>query len=255
MTESSMKSVRNKAFATGVAFGAGATLLIGLAAQQTVDMNRPAPATQEATTHQSQQPSTTPTRENPTAPAGLARRDPNDVMALGRVDAPVVIVEFADYRCPFCSHFEQTILPQIRSEYIDKGLVRLEYRDMPVFGQQSAATAMAGRAAGAQGKFWEYMDVVAANGVVEGGHPDLTTDRLIAFAGQAGVPDIDTFTAALSDQATLELIKADFTLAQQMGFSGVPAFWVNDTAVIGAQPFENFSKVIDLELKQAGVPR
>ena len=64
--------------------------------------------------------------------------------------------------------------PLLTSEYMDEGLVRFEFRDMPLFGQQSVDSAIAGRAAGRQGMFWEYMSAVAANGVVEGGHPDLT---------------------------------------------------------------------------------
>lgn len=235
----------------GVAFGVGATLLIGLAVGQTVDANRPQPTTTLTTTVTpgATAPATTATQVD------LARRDPADVMALGDVDAPVVIVEFADYRCPFCSHFEQSILPEIKQAYIDPGLVRLEFRDMPIFGDQSVSTALAGRAAGAQGRFWEFMNVVAANGVTEGGHPDLTNDRLVTFAQQAGVPDIDRFTADLSNEANLELVRQDYLLGQQMGTSGVPMFWIADTPMSGAQPFENFSGVIDAELEQAGVRR
>ena len=249
MADPDIRATRNRSFAAGAAVGAVATLLIGLGVSQTVDANRPQPTTTVTTAVAAS------TSAPTTTQVDLARRDPADVMALGEVDAPVVIVEFADYRCPFCSRFEQVTLPEIKQAYIDTGLVRLEFRDMPIFGDQSVSTALAGRAAGAQGRFWEFMNVVAANGVAEGGHPDLTNDRLVTFAQQAGVPDIDRFTADLSNEADLELVKQDYLLGQQMGTSGVPMFWIADTPMSGAQPFENFSRVIDAELEQAGVRR
>lgn len=185
----------------------------------------------------------------------LSRRIDGDPTAMGAVDAPVVIVEYADYRCPFCSLFEQQTLPTIKAEYIDQGLVRFEFRDMPIFGPQSTASAIAGRAAGKQGKFWEFMSAVAVNGIAEGGHPDLTRERLIGFAEAAGVPDIVQFTADLDDPALADAVQADLTEGRQLGLSSVPAFLVGDTPIVGAQPTDVFRQVIDRELVEAGVIR
>lgn len=252
------KARRNRTFALGVASGAALMLVLNLAIGATADNSRPqAGATVTVTaapggTNQQQ-----PDGSNAQKGLGIdmARRIDGDPTAMGRVDAPVVIVEYADYRCPFCSLFTHQTLPIIVSEYVDVGLVRFEYRDMPLFGQQSFDAAVAGRAAGNQGKFWEYMAAVAANGVVEGGHPDLTRERLIGFAEVIGVPDIARFTTDLDDPQLLAAVRADLTEARQIGFSGVPGFLVGDTPVIGAQPIDVFRQTIDIELSAAGVIR
>ena len=199
------------------------------------------------------------TTPGPTGPVPLrfdmSRRVDGDITALGPVDAPLVIVEYAGYRCPFCSSFEMQTMPMIIGEYIDAGLVRFEFRDMPIFGDQSIETAIAGRAAGAQGKFWEFKDAIAANGVAEGGHPDLPRERLIGFAEQVGVPDIAKFTADLDSPELRAAVETDLAEAQGLGVSSVPAFLIGDTGILGAQPFEVFRDNIERELVEAGVER
>lgn len=185
----------------------------------------------------------------------LARRDPDDVAALGDPQAPLTIIEYADFRCPFCSAFTSQTLPQIRSTYVDTGLVRFEFRDMPVFGDQSVRTAVASRAAGKQGVYWEFSTAVAINGVNEGGHPDLTDDRLVEFASQAGVSDLDAFRADLDDADLLAEVQRDYAEGQTLGVSSVPAFIIGDQAVMGAQPFETFAQIIEQELDALGVER
>src|SRR5665811_161418 len=85
-----------------------------------------------------------------------SRRIDGDPTALGDTDAPVVLVEYSDYRCPFCAVFARETLPVLIDEYVESGQVRIEWRDLTVFGQQSIEAAIAGRAAGAQGLFWEF---------------------------------------------------------------------------------------------------
>lgn len=250
------KARRNRIFVLGVVAGATLMLLLNLAINASTDRAASAPATTVTVTANPTNP-TEPTAPNTTAGLGIdmARRIADDPTAIGATDAPVVIVEYADYRCPFCSLFEQKTLPLIISEYVDKGHVRFEFRDTPIFGEQSVDAAVAGRAAGKQGKFWQYMSAVAANGVVEGGHPNLTRERLTGFAEAAGVGDIAQFTADLDDPALLDAVRADLAEARQLGFSGVPAFLVGDVPVVGAQPIETFRKVIDQKLDEAGIVR
>lgn len=97
----------------------------------------------------------------PLGPLGdLARRQPNDPMAQGSVTAPVTFIEFADFRCPFCAQFTRTTEPQLVDKYVNSGVLRIEWRDMPIFGEQSMAAARAGRAAAAQGRFWPFVNAV-----------------------------------------------------------------------------------------------
>lgn len=180
----------------------------------------------------------------------LARRIPDDVTALGAVDAPVVIVEFADYRCPFCGVFDRDTLPTIVEDYIDKGTVRFEWRDLPVFGEQSIGAAVAARAAGEQGMFWEYHTALFA-AAPERGHPELPDEKLIEFARQVGVPDIERFTKDLASPELTERVRADYVEGTNIGIASTPIFLVNETPIAGAQPLDAFLKVIDEELAKA----
>lgn len=192
---------------------------------------------------------TTSDTANPTF--DLARRIPDDVTAQGAVDAPVVIVEFADYRCPFCGVFDRDTLPTIVTDYIDKGTVRFEWRDLPVFGEQSIGAAVAARAAGEQGMFWEYHTALFA-AAPERGHPELPDEKLIEFARQVGVPDIERFTKDLASPELTERVRADYVEGTNIGIASTPIFLVNETPIAGAQPLDAFLTVIDEELAKAG---
>jgi len=174
----------------------------------------------------------------------LARRQANDPMAEGRVDAPVVMVMFADFRCPFCAQFSRTTEPKLVSKYVKSGVLRIEWRDMPIFGPQSKAAAVAGRAAAAQDRFFEFTQAVYA-GAPQTGHPNLTTDALIAYAKKAGVPDIAAFTAALADPAAAKAVTADLDQASSIGVPSTPAFIINGYPLLGAQPLSEFTSLID----------
>ena len=247
------KARRNRTFAAGVAVGAAVMLGANLAIGAPVDTAGPQPTVTVTASAQPDQPSDSAAQQG--LGIDLSRRIDGDPTAIGAVDAPVVMVAYADYRCPFCSLFEQQTLPSIVTDYVDRGLLRYEFRDMPLFGQHSVDAAVAGRAAGNQGKFFEFMSAVSANGVVEGGHPDLPRERLINFAELVGVPDIEQFTADLDDPELLAAVQADYTEGRQLGLSSVPAFLVGDTPVVGAQPIAVFEQAINQELDQAGIIR
>ena len=174
----------------------------------------------------------------------LAHREPDDPMALGDVDAPVVMIAFSDFRCPFCAQFSRETEPQLIDRYVDTGTLRIEWRDLPIFGQQSFDAARAGRAAAAQGKFWEFTRAVYAD-APETGHADLTLETLQSYAQQAGVPDLARFTAAATGTAFDAAITADSTEAQSLGIPATPAFSINGDPVLGAQPFSEFVDLID----------
>ena len=176
----------------------------------------------------------------------LPRREAADPLALGEVDAKVVMTNWSDYRCPFCAVWHQRTLPELQ-KYVDDGRLRIEFRDLSMFGEQSDQTAVAARAAGQQGKFWEFQEAVFA-AAPPSGHPDIQRDDLLAFAQTAGVADLAGFEAALGDEALSAAVAADSNEARQLGISGTPFFVVGGQAVSGAQPTEVFESLIAQEL-------
>jgi protein-disulfide isomerase len=193
--------------------------------------------------------------DNPTDSGGelkfdMSRRIEGDPTALGAVDAPVVLIEYADFRCPFCGIYARDTMPQLIQEYVDAGVVRMEWRDLPVFGDESVAAAVAARAAGEQDLFWEFSEVVFA-GAPERGHVALPRERLIEIAQEIGMPDIAAFEAGLTDPELLARVEADLAEARALGATGTPTFLVNDTPLSGAQPLSVFREVIEAELEQA----
>lgn len=181
----------------------------------------------------------------------FSRRIDGDPTAIGDVDAPVVLIEYADYRCPYCGVYARDTLPTIIQDYVDAGQVRVEWRDVPIFGDESFDTAVAARAAGEQGLFWEYSNAVFA---YDGsGRQDLPRERLVEIATEIGVPDITAFTAALDSPALIDLVTADLQEAQSIGVQSTPTFIVGQTPIMGAQPLEAFRQVIEAELERAGL--
>ncbi|WGX97352.1 DsbA family protein [Nocardioides sp. L-11A] len=184
---------------------------------------------------------------------GLARRLPGDPMAVGDPRAPVAIVEYADFRCPFCAKYARETLPRLVEKYVDAGLVRYEFRDLPMFGEDSENAALAGRAAGSQGRFWEFFDALYG-AAPDSGHPPLPRQRLLELAEEAGVPDLGRFEREMDDPATRRAVEADLAEARELGLTSVPFFVIDDVALSGAQPWEVFEQVIDEQLQERGLP-
>jgi protein-disulfide isomerase len=173
----------------------------------------------------------------------VERRQADDPFSLGDPDAPVVMVVFSDYRCPFCAKFSRDTEPVLVERFVDDGTLRIEWRDYPIFGEQSMLAARAGRAAAEQGSFWEFNRAVYA-AAPDRAKADLTEEALIGFARQAGVPDIDRFTAGMRGTAFDAAINADLAQGNSIGVPSTPAFLINDVPLLGAQPTEEFVRAI-----------
>lgn len=174
----------------------------------------------------------------------MSRRIDGDPLAIGAVDAPVVMVAYSDYRCPFCAKFSRDTEPALIDKYVAEGILRIEWRDLPIFGEQSMTAARAGRAAAAQGKFWEFSTSVFAASP-DRGHPDLTRETLRDFAVASGVPDLDQFDRQAADPSIDQAVYADLLEANTIGVSSTPSFVINGTPVLGAQPLGVFEQVIE----------
>jgi len=160
----------------------------------------------------------------------------------GPANAPVTIVEFSDFECPFCSRVLPT-LKQIEEEY--KGKVRIAFKHQPLpFHANAKPAAAASMAAHEQGKFWEMHDKLFANARA------LDRASLEKYAQELGL-DMGKFKAALDSNKYAAQIDADSAEGMRVGANGTPTFFINGRTVVGAQPFDNFKRVIDEELKKA----
>lgn len=177
----------------------------------------------------------------------VERRIEGDPMAIGSIDAPIVLNEWIDFRCPYCAVFSRDTFPLILSEYVDTGKVRIEMHDVAFFGDESVRAAAAARAAGEQGKYVEFVRAVYA-AAPESGHPELPVEQLIQLAEQAGVPDLAQFESDIGREDLIAAVNESTAQAQQLGVTGVPFFAVGDQAVSGAQPIESFRQFLDQQL-------
>lgn len=181
--------------------------------------------------------------------AKLAHRKAGDPMAIGKVDAPITIIEWADYRCPFCAKWALETKPALMP-YVESGSVRIEFRDLVIFGDESQLAHQAARAAGKQGKYWEYYNEVWKLHTGQG-HPAFDAAKAEAAAKAAGVPDLAQFKRDMTAADVVAAVKADTTEATSLGLSSTPFFLVNTTPVSGALPTAQF---IDL-LEQYGAKK
>lgn len=195
--------------------------------------------------------SSTSPQPDPTGDMPFVRRETDDPMAIGDVDAPVVLTQWTDLRCPFCAVFSRETLPSLIEEYVETGLIRIEFHDVAFFGEQSEDAAVAARAAANQGRFLEFATAIY-DAAPEGAHADLPRETLMEFAEQAGVPDIDRFTADLDDPALRHEAKSSTVSAQRLGVNSVPFFVAGNTALAGAQPLATFRQFLDAALETAG---
>jgi len=164
----------------------------------------------------------------------------------GSDDAPVTMIEFSDFKCPFCGRFSTETLPQIREQYINPGQVRFVYKHFAILGPESNRTAEATECAAEQGQFWEYHDRIFADQTST--RSTLNDDRLTALAGEVGL-DTSVFSECLAAGRYTGQISQESLTVQSMGLRGTPGFLINGVFISGAQPFEVFQQVIEEQLK------
>lgn len=168
--------------------------------------------------------------------------------AMGDPDAPLTIVEYSDYLCPFCGRFSTEVEPALVERYVDAGLVRIEWHDFPVQGDRSVQAAIAARAAGRQDAYWAYHDALFALQ----GDIGYVREEFVAIAGELGL-DTDRFARDLDDPALETAVRADLAVGQQLGVRGTPSFLIGGVPVVGAQPLSVFVDVIDAQLAERGI--
>jgi len=160
--------------------------------------------------------------------------------SIGPEDAPVTIVEFSDYQCPYCASWYQQTFDRLIANY--PGQIRFVYRDLPLpMHPEAIPAAEAANCAGEQGAYWKFHDALFS------GQYDLGRAAYEQYAADLGLEPA-AFTACLDDHRTQDEVRADAADATRLGLTGTPSFVINGRILIGALPFEDFKAIIDEEL-------
>ena len=179
----------------------------------------------------------------------------DDDPVIGDPNAPITIVEFSDFECPFCARFNAQTLPTIINQYIDQGKVKLVFRDFPIqsIHPNSVSASLAAQCAHDQGKFREMHDVLfekqkewSRTGTVE------ALSVLSQYSADMGM-DREVFDSCLNSDKYIDEIQNDLNDGRSYGVSGTPGFFIGNDHIgyvelKGAQPFESFKKIIDAQL-------
>lgn len=199
--------------------------------------------------------SSAPIAAAPEEPTGPVKVSLDDDPVLGDPNAPVTIVEFSDYECPFCKrHYDQTHV-QLTKDYVDTGKVKIVFRDLPLSFHDPMATteAIAANCAREQGgdkAYWKLHDTMFENTTSNG--TGLTKDQLNTFAGQQGL-NVDNFKTCVDTEKYKDEVAKDLADAGNAGATGTPSFIIAKSTgsevegklVVGAQPYAAFKSEID----------
>ena len=184
-----------------------------------------------------------------------AKISADDDPIIGNPDAPITIIEFSDFQCPFCARFHVQTLPSLMEEYIEQGKVKLVFRDFPIqnIHPNALPASVAAECANEQGKFKGMHDMLFENQKQWSSletSPALST--FVQYAKELQI-DEEEFTACLTGGKYIDEIRKDLEDGRNYGVSGTPGFFIgsDDVGYVelkGAQPFDSFKKVIDSQL-------
>jgi len=187
----------------------------------------------------------------PTQPTGPVKVDVGHLPPLGDENAPITLVEFSDFQCPFCEAFFTDLLPQIKKEYIDTGKAKLYFRHFPLTSIHPNAqiSAEASECANDQGQFWNYHDKLFTSQTewtpLTG---EAITDKLVEYATALGL-SADEFRTCLTSNKFADNVNKDIQEGSEAGVDGTPATFINGYLTVGAVPFADFKAAIDARLE------
>lgn len=192
-------------------------------------------------------PAAVPAQVAPPAPGAKVDVSVGHLPVLGKDSAKVTIVEFADFRCPFCEKLFTDVEIQLIKDYVDTGKAKFAFRHYQFLGPASVTAGNAAECANEQGKFWEYHDWLYKNQPSESDTSMYTTEKLTAAATSLGMNG-DKFSSCLSSTKYAKNLSDDLADGQKAGVNGTPATFINGQLVSGAAPYSNFKSLIDAEL-------
>jgi protein-disulfide isomerase len=173
--------------------------------------------------------------------------------ALGDPRAPLTVVEFSDYGCPFCRRYTTLTYQKLKRDYIDTGRVFYVFKDFPIvqLHPQAKLAAEAAECVGRQGAYWQMHEVLFAN---QSTWDTTAAVARAAFAQYAGDLKIDrhAFETCMDQGQTRANVEKNMAEGQHLGIDGTPSFVINGKLLSGAQPTETFQRVFDRELEALG---
>jgi protein-disulfide isomerase len=164
----------------------------------------------------------------------------------GEASAPVTIVEYGDFQCPSCGAFFRSVEPRVIADYVRTGKAKLVFKNFAWIGEESRRAAEAAACAGAQGRFWEYHDLLYSSqrGENQGA---FATANLKRFATQLGIEQA-AFDACVDGRAYKAAVEADMNEVRSLGLTGTPTFLINGQRIVGAQAYAVFANAIEAKL-------
>ena len=182
-----------------------------------------------------------PSQQAPTQQPRRYNVSTDDNPSIGPANAPVTIIEFSDYQCPYCRRWANQVEKQILQHYGDK--VRIVYRDFPLtkLHPYAFSAAEAADCAGEQGKYWEYHDALFQQ------KHGLGEEAYKKYAQDLGL-DMDKFNQCMKEHRYKDEVQNDLNYALKIGVKSTPTFFINGRPLVGAWPFDKFKQVIDEEL-------
>lgn len=161
-------------------------------------------------------------------------------MTRGPATAPVTIFEWSDYQCPFCRE-AQPVLGRLQAEFPDK--IRIAFKDFPLRSHHRAVpAAVAARCAGAQGRYFEYHDLLFL------AQPDFSRDDLVGYARRLGL-DVDAFAQCFDSARYQDAVLADQREGREAGVRATPTFFINGRKIEGVLPIETFREAVQQALR------
>ncbi len=181
--------------------------------------------------------------QKPAEPTFVNFTVPENAPRLGSSDAKVTVVEFADFQCPYCGKFQETVYTQLKKDYIDTGKISFAYQDFTFLGEESDVAAQAAKCAGEQGKFWEYHDYLFSHQKGEN-QGAFVAKNLKTFAKTLKLKTAD-FNTCLDSGKFASAVEEETAGGRALGITGTPTILVNGKVYVGALPYATFKQAIE----------
>ncbi len=181
-------------------------------------------------------------------PAGKQNVAVGNYPPLGNPNAKVTVIEFADFRCPFCEQWFQTVEPNLIKDYVNTGKVKFYFRNYAFLGPASTLAANAGECANEQGKFWQFHDYMYSHQPSESDTSMYTVANLSQIAGNLGMNQ-SQFQSCLSSNKYNNNVTKDLNDGSAAGVNGTPTTFINGIPIVGAVPYSQIKAEIDKALQ------